>query len=51
MAPLSSPRRVRGLLFLDYVRMMRGRKDVEWAAHLTEEALTYLQAPIDVACR
>jgi hypothetical protein len=48
MSPLSSQRRVRGLLFLDYVRMMRGRKDVNWAIHLTEADMAYLQASIDV---
>lgn len=31
-------RRVRGSLFADYVRMIRGRKDVDWSRHLREAA-------------
>ncbi len=35
-------RQVKGALFVDYVRMLRGRKDVDWARHLTPRDLRYL---------
>lgn len=38
---------VRGILFLDYVRMLRAKKEVAWGDHLTPEDLTYLTARID----
>jgi hypothetical protein len=40
------PGKVRGSLFVDYVRMMRGNKDVEWSRHLSTDDLAYLGARI-----
>lgn len=40
LAPMSEPhseRSVRGVLFADYVRMIRRRKDVDWSKHLLPE--------------
>ena len=42
-------RQVRGMLFVDYVRMVRGRKDVDWMPHLDGADLHYLSHPIDPA--
>lgn len=42
-------RQVRGSLFLDYVRMLRARKGVDWTRHLSPEELRYLDERIDVA--
>jgi len=42
-----SERRVRGVLFVDYVRMARGRKDVRWADHLEAEDLMCLAQKVD----
>jgi hypothetical protein len=39
-------RHVRGVLFLDYVRMLRAQKNVTWAAHLKAEDLPFLQEKI-----
>ena len=44
MAPM---RRVRGLLFLDYVRMLRASKSADFRAKLTPEDLAYLSSTID----
>lgn len=41
--------RVKGLLFVDYVRMIRGRKDVDWAARISADNLAYTQRPVDPA--
>lgn len=44
------PRRVRqvkGILFVDYVRMLRGHKGVDWAGRLPADDLAYLTAHID----
>lgn len=38
---------VKGVLFVDYVRMIRGRKDVEWRRYLHENALAWVNQPID----
>lgn len=38
---------VRGLLFLDYVRMLRAQKTVDWTQWLFPEDCTYLIAKID----
>ncbi len=38
---------VRGVLFLDYVRMIRSRKDLEWSSCITEEDRPYVVAPVD----
>ncbi len=35
-------RRVKGSLFVDYVRMLRSRKDVDWSRYLQPEDLPYL---------
>jgi hypothetical protein len=40
-------RNVRGILFADYVRMMRGRKDVEWSTLVPREDLFYLRSQIE----
>jgi hypothetical protein len=42
-------RQVRGVLFVDYVRMLRSQKRVDWAQHLAPEDLPYLQMQIDQA--
>lgn len=41
-------RRVRGSLFLDYVRMIRSRPDVDWSKLLAPEDLPYLEGRIDL---
>ena len=38
---------VRGVLFLDYVRMLRAQKDVEWDQHLPAEDVALLASRID----
>jgi hypothetical protein len=40
-------RSVKGVLFADYVRMIRGRKGVDWSRHLAPEDLPYLSQRID----
>jgi hypothetical protein len=40
-------RRVKGVLFADYVRMIRRRKDIDWGAHLADDDLEHLEARID----
>lgn len=40
-------RQVRGVLFLDYVRMVRRQKGVDWSEHLASEDLPYLATTID----
>lgn len=40
-------RHVRGVLFLDYVRMVRRHKGVDWSEHLAPEDLPYLATTID----
>ncbi len=44
---LPSMLHVRGVLFLDYVRMLRSQKTVDWSQHLAAEDLPFLQAKID----
>lgn len=39
--------KVKGVLFVDYVRMMRARKDVDWSAHLSPEVLALLDQRIE----
>ena len=39
-------RHVKGILFADYVRMIRGHKTVEWRQHLHDEDLRYLLARV-----
>ncbi|HEY1556138.1 MAG TPA: hypothetical protein VGF94_14970 [Kofleriaceae bacterium] len=38
---------VRGVLFLDYVRMLKSRKDVAWVDHLEPGDMRFLKAKID----
>ncbi|MEJ7728534.1 MAG: hypothetical protein WKG00_04905 [Polyangiaceae bacterium] len=40
-------RRVRGILFADYVRMVRGLKSVDWSKWLTDDDLQLVRARID----
>lgn len=40
---------VRGVLFADYVRMIRGRKDIDWRIHLAPDDLPFLVGRIDPA--
>ncbi len=40
-------RQVKGVLFLDYVRMVRRHKGVDWRQHLPAEDLLYLSGVID----
>jgi hypothetical protein len=42
-------RRVKGVLFAEYARMIRSNKQFDWAAQLEPEDLPYLQARIDPA--
>lgn len=40
-------RNVKGILFADYVRMIRSHKGVDWALQLPREDLFYLRTPIE----
>jgi uncharacterized protein (TIGR02265 family) len=40
-------RRVRGILFLDYVRMIRGQKNVDWSRHLSTDDHTFLEQQVE----
>lgn len=40
-------RHVRGVLFVDYVRMLRSQKGVDWTQHLPPEDVAHLHARID----
>jgi hypothetical protein len=42
-------RQVRGVLFLDYVRMLRSQKTGDWSKHLAAHDLPYLQMHIEPA--
>ncbi|MBK9034504.1 MAG: hypothetical protein IPL61_25100 [Myxococcales bacterium] len=42
-------RQVKGSLFVDYVKMLRGHKGVDWSRHLPPEDMALLAARIDVA--
>jgi hypothetical protein len=44
---MSAMRQVRGVLFVDYVRMLRSQKSVDLSRHLPSQDLTYLQMFID----
>ncbi len=44
-----SNRNVSGVLFVDYVRMLRGCKGIQWSTFLPAEDVAYLQARIDPA--
>jgi hypothetical protein len=43
----SVERRVKGTLFVDYVRMLRSLKTVDWSAHLRPEDVSYLVQRIE----
>jgi hypothetical protein len=40
-------RHVRGVLFLDYVKMLKAQKGVDWRQHLPEQDLIFLRMSID----
>lgn len=40
-------RNVKGILFSDYVRMIRSHKGVDWASQLEREDMFYLRTPIE----
>jgi hypothetical protein len=40
-------RHVKGILFADYVRMIRGTKGVDWKRHLDDEDLAYVSLRIE----
>lgn len=40
-------RHVRGVLFVDYVRMLKAQKGVDWRQHLPEQDLIFLAMKID----
>lgn len=40
-------RHVRGILFVDYVRMLRAQKAVDWRQHLAAEDIVFLSMKID----
>jgi hypothetical protein len=40
-------RQVRGVLFVDYVRMLRSQKAVDWSHHLPSDDLQFLHTHID----
>jgi hypothetical protein len=40
-------RHVRGVLFLDYVRMLRSQKAIDWSRHLPPEDVAYLSTQIE----
>jgi hypothetical protein len=40
-------RRVKGTLFVDYVRMLRSRRDVDWSKHLQPADLSFLVQRIE----
>lgn len=42
-------RNVKGALFVDYVRMIRGNKKVDWSRELRPEDLTYVIQKVDLA--
>jgi hypothetical protein len=42
-------RQVRGVLFVDYVRMLRSQKAIDWSLHLPSDDLSYLHTHIDPA--
>lgn len=44
---MQAMRQVRGVLFVDYVRMLRSQKSVDWSRHLASQDLPYLQMLID----
>lgn len=44
---LRSVRNVRGILFLDYVKMLRSAKSVDWSKHLPPDDVAYLSTKID----
>jgi hypothetical protein len=45
---MTKTRNVKGILFSDYVRMIRSHKNVDWAAQLEREDMFYLRTPIEL---
>lgn len=43
----TTKRNVKGILFAEYVRMIRSHKTIEWAPHLQREDSFYLRSPIE----
>ena len=43
----SNCRHVKGSLFVDYVRMLRSRKDIDWSQHLSPQDVAYLTQRIE----
>ena len=41
-------RRVRGILFVDYVKMVRGKKAIDWSPYLDDEDRRVISQPIDL---
>src|SRR6185436_14336279 len=48
-AMMRAMRQVRGVLLVDYVRMLRSQKSVDWSRHLEPQDLQYLETHIDPA--
>jgi hypothetical protein len=46
---MTAPRQVKGVLFVDYVRMLRGHKDVDWSTYLEPEDLRFLVERVEPA--
>src|SRR5688500_11434381 len=46
-AMMAAVRHVRGQLFVDYVRMLRAQKTVDWSQRLTAEDIWFLSTRID----
>ena len=41
------PHHVRGILFVDYVRILRTMKHIDWSKHLSTDDVAYLAARVD----
>ena len=39
-------KKVKGSLFVDYVRMIKGNKDIDWGKYLTAEDMAFLDEPV-----
>ena len=46
MADKKKDRKVKGTMLVDYVRLIRSRKDIDWDKHLTKEDLEIIQGRI-----
>jgi hypothetical protein len=47
MTTTTTMRNVKGILFADYVRMIRSHKSIDWAAHLERSDMFYLRNKIE----